>query len=95
MKHERLLPITPPSSQLTVHAMFVEMIEEISLLRLVEAGQHVLGVQQGADDAHQLHGGPHVCVADHALDYNVHQQPVVVRGVDLQCGQVRDERGER
>ena len=68
------------------------MIEEISLLRLVDAGQHVLGVQQGADDAHQLDRGAHVCVADHALDDDVHQQPVVVRGVDLQGDQVRGVR---
>ena len=67
--------------------MFVEMVEEVSLLRLVDASQHVLGVQEGADDAHQLDRGPHVCVADHALDDDVHQQPVVVRGVDLQCGE--------
>ena len=69
--------------------MFVEMVEEVSLLRLVDAGQHVLGVQERPDDAHQLDRGSHVCIADHALDDNVHQQPVIVRSVDLQSHQVR------
>ena len=73
--------------------MFVEMVEEISLLRLVDAGQHVFRVQQSPDYAHQLDGSSHVCVADHALDDNVHQQPVIVRGVDLECHQMRSWRG--
>ena len=44
-----------------MHAVFVEVVEEVSLLRLVDTGQHILGVQQGSDDAHKLHRRAHVC----------------------------------
>ena len=44
-----------------MHTMFVEVIEEVSLLGLVHIGQHVLGVQQSPDDPHQLDGCSHVC----------------------------------
>ena len=44
-----------------MHTMFVEVIEEVSLLGLVHTGQHVLRVQQSPDDPHQLDGGSHVC----------------------------------
>ena len=43
------------TADLTVHAVLVEVVEEVSLLRLVDAGQHVLRVQQCPDYAHQLH----------------------------------------
>ena len=48
------------TGDLTVHAVLVEVVEEVSLLRLVDAGQHVLRVQQCPDYAHQLHSSAHV-----------------------------------
>ena len=58
-----------------VHAVFVKVIEKVCLLRLVDAGEHVLRVEECAYDAHELDGAAHfgVRVADHLLDYHVHQ----------------------
>lgn len=39
-----------------VHAMLVEKVEKVRLLRLVDGGQHVLWVHQEPQNATQLHG---------------------------------------
>ena len=58
-----------------VHAVFVKVVEEVGLLRFVDAGEHVLRVEEGPNDAHELDGAAHlgVGVADHLLNYHVHQ----------------------
>ena len=58
-----------------VHAVFVKVVEEVGLLRFVDAGEHVLRVEERPNDAHELDGAPHlgVGVADHLLNYHVHQ----------------------
>ena len=48
---------------LTVHAVFVKVVEEIRLLLLVvDRAQHILGVQEVLDDVHQLDGATHLRV---------------------------------
>ena len=42
-----------------VNAVLVEVVEEVGLLALVDTGQHVLDVQQGSHDSHQLHRRSH------------------------------------
>lgn len=58
-----------------VRAVFVEETEEIRLLRLVDRGQHVLWIEQGPYDAHQLDCAAsfRVAVTSHLLNDDVHQ----------------------
>ena len=45
---------------LAMHAVFVEVVEEVCFLRLVNTGQHVLGIQKRPDDTLQLDSTPHI-----------------------------------
>ncbi len=56
--------------------MLVEVVEEVGLLRLVDGGEHVLGVEEVADDVHELDGTAHlrIRVAGHLLDDDVHEE---------------------
>ena len=62
-----------------MQAVFVEVVEEVRLFRLVDGGQHVLGVQQHPDDVGQLNSVAHfrIGVAVHLLDDHVHQEGVL------------------
>ncbi len=62
-----------------MHAVLVEVVEEVRLLRLVDGSQHVLGVQQHPDDVSQLDSVAHfrIGVAIHLLDDYAHQEGVL------------------
>ena len=47
-----------------MHAVLVEKVEEVSLLRLLRRGEHIFWVEEGPDDPHQLHGCTHVWGSD-------------------------------
>ena len=58
-----------------MHAVLVEKVEEVSLLRLLRRGEHIFWVEEGPDDASQLNTISHlgVVVTRHLLDDDVHQ----------------------
>ena len=62
-----------------MHAVLVEIVQEIRLLRLVHRRQHVLRVQQHSDDVGQLNSVAHfrICVAVHLLDNYVHEERIL------------------
>ncbi len=62
-----------------MHAVFVEVVQEIRFFRLVDRRQHVLGVEQHSDDVGQLNGVAHfrIGVAVHLLDDHVHQERIL------------------
>ena len=58
-----------------MHAVLVKEGEEVRPFRLVAGGEHILGVDEDSNDAHQLHGAPHLRVAvnHHLLQHDVQQ----------------------
>jgi hypothetical protein len=64
--------------------MFVEEIEKIRLLRFINGSQHVLGVQQNSQHAHELHRSSQfgICVADHLL-YDYVKQHLVLKIIHI------------
>ena len=62
-----------------MHAVLVEVVEEVRLLAFVNRRQHVLGVEEHPDDVRQLNGVAHfrVRVAVHLLDDHVHEERVL------------------
>ena len=62
-----------------MHAVLVEEVQEVSLLRLVHRGQHVLRVEQHPNDVGELAGiaQSRILVAVHLLDDHVHEEQIL------------------
>ena len=75
------MPSSPPKFERIIltyedmHAVLVEKVEEVCLLRLLRRGEHIFWVEEGPDDASQLNTVAHlgVVVTRHLLDDDVHQ----------------------
>ncbi len=81
-----------PLTDEEMHVVFVEVVEEVRLLWLVDGRQHVLGVQQHPDDVGQLDSVAHfrIGVAIHLLDDYAHQEGILeLKNVEFQIDLVQ------